>query len=329
MAEACRLFDPSRARRCAVLVVLTLAAACTSGSRSTARPDEGFISVEGGRIWYHRVGTATGTPIVLLHGGPGSCSYGLKPLLALANERPVIIYDQLGACKSDKPTDTTLYTVDRYVRELQTLRDSLGLREIHLFGQSWGAMLAQAYMGTNPTGIRSLILSNPLVTTAQWEQDADSLIKLMPAAMQTAIATNEANHTTNAPEYAEAMREYYRRHLIRQPIRNPADADSSRAGAGTLVYEYMWGPSEFTSTGTLKHFDGTTWLRTVKVPTLFLAGEFDEATPASTKRFAELVPGSEFVMIPGSGHVAQNDNLDAMLAALRPFLTRADSASRP
>jgi proline iminopeptidase len=270
-----------RARRSALPAALALAAACASRSRENVHPDEGFIAVEGGRIWYHRVGPDTGTPIVLLHGGPGACSYALKPLLALANERPVIIYDQLGSCKSDRPTDTTLFTVDRFVRELQTLRDSLGLREIHLFGQSWGAMLAQAYMGTNPTGVRSLILSNPLVTTAQWEQDADSLIKELPAAMQAAIATNEANHTTNAPEYVAAMREYYRLHLIRQPIRDRADADSSRAGGGQLVYEYMWGPSEFTSTGTLKHFDGTAWLRTVKVPTLFLAGEFDEATPAS------------------------------------------------
>ena len=96
-----------------------------------------------------------------------------------------------------------------------------------------------------------------------------------------------------------------------------------------MVYQYMWGPSEFTSTGTLKHFDGTAWLRAVKVPTLFLAGEFDEATPASTKRFSELVPGSEFVMIPGSGHLTQNDNLDAELVALRAFLTRVDAVSHP
>ena len=70
-------------------------------------------------------------------------------------------------------------------------------------------------------------------------------------------------------------------------------------------------------------------MKAVKVPTLFLAGEFDEATPASTKRFSELVPGSEFVMIPGSGHLTQNDNLDAMLATLRTFLSRADTVTRP
>lgn len=288
------------------------------------RPDEGFINVEGGRIWYRRVGDGPGTPLVMLHGGPGATSYGLKPFLVLAKERPVIIYDQLGCGKSDHPTDTTLYTVDRYVRELQALRDSLGLREIHLFGQSWGAMLAEAYMGSKPTGIKSLILSDPLVTTAQWEHDADSLIRLLPDSIQRSIATNEANHTTDSPEYAHAMNAYYSRYVIRKPPQHPADADSSRASSGTLVYNYMWGPSEFTSTGTLKTFDATAWLRTVTVPTLFIAGEFDEATPSSTRNFAKLVKRSEFVMIPGSGHVVQNDNLEATLAALRGFLGRVE-----
>ena len=87
----------------------------------------------------------------------------------------------------------------------------------------------------------------------------------------------------------------------------------------------MWGPSEFTSTGTLKHFDSSEWLKSVKVPTLFMTGEFDEATPASTRRFSELVSGAEFVIIPDAGHLTQNDNLDAVLSAIRGFLTRVEA----
>ncbi|MFN8574320.1 MAG: proline iminopeptidase-family hydrolase [Gemmatimonadaceae bacterium] len=313
-----------RAKRLPSLVVLFALSACSAGSKSAARPDEGFINVEGGKIWYHRVGNGPKTPLLLLHGGPGATSYGLKPLLALADDRPVIIYDQLGCGKSDHPTDTTLFTVDRYVRELQALRDSLGLTEIHLYGQSWGAMLAEAYMGTKPAGVKSLTLADPLVTTAQWEKDADSLIKLLPDSIQESIATNEAAHTTDSPEYAMAMRAYYSQYVIRKPPQRPADADSSGKSSGSLVYNYMWGPSEFTSTGTLKTFDATQWLRGVTVPTLFIAGEFDEATPSSTKEFSKLVNGSEFVMIPGSGHVTQNDNLEALLAAVRGFLGKVE-----
>ena len=296
----------------------------TTSCRSRTVPDEGFIQVEGGRIWYHRVGTGPGTPLVLLHGGPGSCSYYLKPMVALATDRPVILYDQLGCGKSDRPTDTTLFTVDRYVRELQSLRDSLGLRDIHLYGHSWGAMLAQAYMATHPQGVRSLTLSSPLVTTAQWIHDADSLRRFLPDSLQRAITVNEVNHTTDAPAYGAAVMAYTRLYISRQPGRNRADSDSSGRGFGKNVYEYMWGPSEFTSVGTLRTFDGTAALRTLTLPTLFITGEFDEATPGSTRRFSQLVPGAEFVVVPGSGHMTINDNPDALFTALRAFLARSE-----
>jgi len=309
----------------AFAMALAIVASASCARSAPVHPDEGFVQVEGGRIWYHRVGTGGATPIVLLHGGPGSASYYQKPLLALSDERPVIIYDQLGSGKSDRPTDTTLFTVDRYVRELQTLRDSLGLTEIHLYGHSWGAMLAEAYMGSKPSGVRSVILSSPLVTTAQWEEDADTLLRALPDSVEAVIAKHEANHTTSSPEYQAATAEYYKLYVTREPPRSKADADSSAAGFGASVYNYMWGPSEFTSTGTLKNFDATAWLREIRVPTLFIAGEFDEATPASTHRFSTLVPGAEFKVIPNSGHVTANDNPAALIASVRDFLRRVEA----
>jgi proline iminopeptidase len=302
--------------------------AVLAGCAPAPAPTEGFITVPSGRIYWARMGDGPGTPLLVIHGGPGSGSWGLKPWAALGDERPVIRYDQLGAGKSDHPTDTTLFTVDRYVRELQALRDSLGLDEVHLYGRSWGAMLVQAYMATEPAGVRSVILSSPLVTTAQWEADADSLILLLPDSLQQAIARHEAAGTTEHPEYQAAMTEYYARHVRRLPRQSPADADSARQTSGSLVYSYMWGPSEFTATGTLKTFDATEWLSRIRVPTLFVIGEFDEATPASTARFAARVPGAEFAVVPGSGHSTENDNPDALLEIVRAFLQRVEAARR-
>jgi proline iminopeptidase len=169
-----------------------------------------------------------------------------------------------------------------------------------------------------------VVLSSPLVTTAQWERDADSLKRTLPDSVQRAIARHEADHTTDSPEYQAAVDTYYARYVTRRPPRSPADADSAHRSSGALVYNYMWGPSEFTAAGTLKHFDATAWLRQVTVPTLFLAGEFDEATPASTARFARLVPGAEFAVIPNSGHSTENDNPDALLRVVRDFLHRVE-----
>lgn len=182
-------------------------------------------------------------------------------------------------------------------------------------------------MGTNPAGVRSVVLSSPLVTTAQWQKDADSLLKTLPDSVQQVIKQHEADHTTASREYQDAMGEYYKRYVVREPRRSPADVDSAATSHGDLVYQYMWGPSEFRAAGTLKTFDATEWIKNLKVPTLFLAGEFDEATPASTEMFSKMVPGAEFTVIPHSAHMTENDNPEALLATVREFLRRVEAAA--
>src|SRR5262245_51176041 len=198
-----------------------LSIALSVGLATCAKPPlpiEGYVQVAGGKIYYARMGNGPGTPLIVIHGGPGGASYSLKPFGALGDDRPVIRYDQLGAGKADHPTDTTLSTVERSIQELQALRDSLGLKTVHLLGQSWGGMLLEAYMGSHPTGVKSAIFLSPLVTTAQWIKDADSLKQTLPDSIQRAIATNETNHTTDSPEYQAATMAYYRQFVFRKPL---------------------------------------------------------------------------------------------------------------
>src|ERR1700738_2971850 len=104
---------------------------------------QGYIPVEGGRVWYKIVGAGNpGIPLLTLHGGPGYPHDYLEPLQQLADERPVIFYDQLGCGQSDRPDDRALWRIDRFVRELEQVRRSLALERMHLFGHSWGSMLA-------------------------------------------------------------------------------------------------------------------------------------------------------------------------------------------
>ncbi len=215
-------------------------------------PGEGYVAVPGGRIWYRVAGNGPGTPLVVLHGGPGAPSYYMASLARLGTERPVIFYDQLGAGRSDRPTDTTLWRVTRFMAELDSLRDHLGLRRIHLLGHSWGAMLATDYLLAKPKGVRSLILASPVISTARWEADADTLIATLPNSVQRAIATHEAARTYSAPAYQAAVQIYYAWFLTR---RGGPEVDSTFAHFNADLYGYMWGPSEFTATGTLRTYD--------------------------------------------------------------------------
>ena len=118
---------------------------------------EGYVEVPGGRVWYGSVGHG-GVPLLCLHGGPGFTHYYLEALQDLADRRRVIFYDQLGCGKSDRPGDASLWTVTRFVEELAVVREALGLDRLHLFGSSWGGMLAMQYVLDRRPGLDSLIL---------------------------------------------------------------------------------------------------------------------------------------------------------------------------
>jgi len=83
--------------------------------------------VPGGRVWWRQIGSGSGTPLLVLHGGPGAGHDYLEPLTTLAAERPVIFYDQLGCGRSDKPDQPKLWQVERFVREVDALRRTLNV----------------------------------------------------------------------------------------------------------------------------------------------------------------------------------------------------------
>ena len=283
------------------------------------KPGEGYINVTGGKVWYKIVGSGDKTPLLLLHGGPGVPSYYLNPMAALSDERPVIFIDQLGCGRSDRITDTTLMTIPAYLKELKEIHDALGLKDYYIFGHSWGTIYAVEYYFAHPEGIKGLILSGPALDIHRWSKDADTLIATLPDSIQKAIRINEKNGTFDSPEYQAAVDYYYKLYLARkQPW--SADIDSAFAQTGMNVYMHMDGPSEFTLSGNLKDYDATGKLGSIKVPTLFIGGEYDEARPESVRYFASLVPGAQVAIIPDAGHLSMQDNPEANNKAVRDFL---------
>jgi proline-specific peptidase len=308
-----------------MIIVLVLAIALTLGSNLMAEGNstEGFINVPGGKVWYRKVGTGNGIPLLVLHGGPGVPSYYLKPLAALGNDRPVIFYDQLGAGHSTHTTDTTLWTIDRFIDGLKAVRAELGLTKVNIYGHSWGAMLAVDYLLTKPQGVQSVILASPSLDIPRWQHDADSLVGTLPDSVQEIIHSHETAGTTDSPEYQAAAMQFYHVYLARkQPW--SADIDSSLLQMNQALYDYMAGPTEFSLTGTFHNYDRTAQLHEIKIPTLFIVGQFDEAVPSTVKSFQRQVPNSEMVIVPGAGHLAMQDDSAYYDQALRDFLRKVD-----
>jgi len=301
----------------AVLFLIAMTMSCEN--RQKIAPAEGYISVTGGNVWYRIDSEGDQTPIVLLHGGPAGTSYYLNPLSALSKERPVVFYDQLGCGRSDRIEDESLMTIESYVLQLEELCRKLNLKEFHLYGQSWGTILATEYYFKHPERVKSLILSSPVLSSPMWIADTKILVATLPDSVQEAIRVNEENRTFDTPEYQNAVMVYSQTFVARN-LPWSYDLDSAFAGTGMNVYLKMWGPSEFNATGTLKDYDVTPRLHRIKVPTLFICGEFDEARPSTVQYYQSLVPGAKFRMIPNVGHITVQDNPNEDIRIISEFL---------
>ncbi|MFP5111941.1 proline iminopeptidase-family hydrolase [Bacillaceae bacterium C204] len=287
--------------------------------------EEGYIDVTGGRVWYQLFNKdAVGTPVIILHGGPGSSSYSLQGLKALAEDRPVIFYDQLGCGKSDRPSDPSLWRIERFVEELAQIRQSLNLNEVHILGHSWGTTLAAAYCLTKPSGVKSVIFSSPCLSAPLWEQDQRRNLEKLPKEIQATIIRCEENETTDTDEYKKAT-EVFNKNFVCRLNPYPEWLKKGSHYRNPEVYNIMWGPSEFTVLGNLKEFDCTPRLKEITFPTLYTCGRFDEATPETTKYYSSLTPGSEFHVFENSAHMPYVEEPDEFLSVIGAFLKTRDA----
>ncbi len=294
--------------------LLLLAASLLGSSR------EGFINVRGGPVWYRVIGEGKATPVLAVHGGPGGTSCSFLDLAPLAEGRKLIVFDQLGSGRSGRPADRSLWNVARFVEELHTVRMKLGLKRVHLLGHSWGGSLVAEYLLRKGTkGVESVILASPLLSTPDWIRDAEELRQQLPPGVQATLRMHEAAGTTNSPEYRAAEQEFNKRFLSRRGGRG-ANPDCAGSAFNPVIYEQMWGPSEFHATGSLKSFDLTNELPKLKLPVLLVVGEFDEARPATAARYQKLIPGARFEVIPNAAHALWWDNREATLHVLSAFL---------
>ena len=154
-----------------------------------------------------------------------------------------------------------------------------------------------------------------------WLEDAAALRGQLPAPIRETLARHEAAGTFDSPEYLAATDSFYARFYTRRPERQNPDCPGNLNQA---VYRYMWGPTEFHATGTLRSYDRFARLSELRLPVLLLAGEFDEARPGTVRRYQQRIRGARFEQIEDAGHAILSDAPDQVVEALGPFLRAAE-----
>jgi len=287
------------------------------------KTEEGKINIDSHQIWYRRVGSG-GIPLLTLHGGPGAGHDYLEPLEGLTNDRPVIFYDQLGCGRSDQPDNRSLWRIERFVAEVDTVRRALGLEKIHLLGQSWGGWLAIEYMLSRPQGVVSLILASTSASLPQFVAETTRLKTELPLEIYQTLQRYETAGDYHHPDYEAAVLEFYKRHVCRlDPWPEPLLRTVANLN-GNAVYETMNGPNEFIVIGNLKNWDRTDRLGEITVPTLITVGRYDELTPACAETLHRGIPNSRMVIFEESAHLAHLEEADTYLQVIADFMENTE-----
>ena len=288
-------------------------------------PIEGYAKILGFNLFYRTYGRPTKGTVLCLHGGPGATHDYLLSLEDLAQfGYRVVLIDQLGCGKSDRPRGTSLYTIAHNVEEVEGIRTALRLGKVHLMGSSYGGALAIATALKYQRNLRSLIVTGGLASVPLTVREMRRLVNRLPPKVRATIAKYEALEDYRNPKYLAAVDVFYRRYVCRLPVW-PREVTYSFEHLSGPVYFTMNGPNEFTIIGTIKDWDVTDQLPTIHVPTLVTVGRYDEVTPRVAESIHRGIQGSKLVRFEKSAHLAMWEERSHYIEVLRDFLDHVRS----
>lgn len=279
-----------------------------------------MIDVPGGRVAVYSYGQSREV-LLCLHGGPGcTCDYVRDSHCFLADQGyRVVVFDQLGSGRSDRPSDRSLWNIPRFVEEVEAVRHALGLGKVHLLGQSWGTWLGTEYCLKYLDNVKTYIIANGSGSVPQTIAELNRLRADLGAETVAMMLRHEAEGSTDHPEYAAAVTILYHRHLCRADPW-PLAVKRSTEGINMDVYGTMWGPNEFCCIGTLKHWDRLPDMHRITVPCLIMNGAHDELTPNCAMSMQRALPDARTRIFKNSSHMPFWEEPNSYFPTLLDFL---------
>ncbi|WP_372751520.1 proline iminopeptidase-family hydrolase [Labilibaculum sp.] len=285
------------------------------------------------KVWTKRTGNNPTMKVLLLHGGPGATHEYFEVFDSYFPNAEIeyYYYDQLESAYSDQPNDSTLWSVDRYVDEVEQVRKALGLNadNFYLLGQSWGGILCMEYALKYQKNLKGLIISNMMASIPEYIKYANDVLgPQLPTNVLNEIRDLEAKGDYANPRYSELIYTYYYpEHVLRMPLDEwPNPVIRAFANVNADLYTTMQGPSEFGVAGDakLKNWDITSELSKISVPTLSIGGNYDTMDPKHMKWIASEVQNGQYLNCQNGSHLAMYDDTEIYFKGLIEFIKNVD-----
>ncbi|MFK7756526.1 MAG: proline iminopeptidase-family hydrolase [Flavobacteriales bacterium] len=281
---------------------------------------------EGYKVWTKRIGNNPDMKVLLLHGGPAlTHEYMLcfESFFPKANIE-FYHYDQLGSAYSDQPTNDSLWTISRFVEEVEQVRQALDLDSTNFFllGNSWGGILAMEYALKYQQHMKGMVVCNMTADFDKYEAYNKKLRgQMRPSLVDSLQAFEDAKDYHNEEYLNLITEEFYTKHILRFPTDEwPEPVNRSFNNVNGYVYEYMQGPSEFVPGGILKHWSVWDDLHTLSVPTLMVGAKYDSMNPKEMEEMSHLVQNGQYLHCQGS-HLSMWDDQERFMNGVIEFIT--------
>lgn len=284
------------------------------------------------KVWTKTIGNNPRIKVLLLHGGPAcsdeywECAESFFP----GESIEFILYDQLGSFRSDQPNDTALWTTERFVEEVEQVRQTLQLDEtnFYLVGHSWGGILATDYALKYQQHLKGLVISNMMADCKAYDRYADSVLaKQMDKGVLDSIKLLEAQGKFNDPRYMGLLNpHFYHQHICRL-TEWPEAINRTFAHLNGTIYTLMQGPSEFGISGRLENWDRSKDLPKIKVPTLTIGARYDTMDPKYMEWMSTQLPKGRFLLCPQGSHMCMWDDQETYFKGLIRFIKDVDQGT--
>jgi proline iminopeptidase len=282
------------------------------------------------KVWTKRFGSNPKIKILLLHGGPAMTHEYMECFETFFQREGFEFYeyDQLGSYYSDQPTDSTLWTNERFVEEVEQVRKAIGAdaSNFYILGNSWGGILGMEYALKYQQNLKGLLVSNMVASAPEYGRYADEVLaKQMKSQVLTEIRAIEAKKDFANPRYMELLiPNFYKEHICRLP-EWPDGLNRSMKHGNNTIYVQMQGPSEFGIGGSLAKWDIKNRLKEIAVPTLMIGGKYDTMDPKAMEEQSKMVQKGFYLYCPNGSHLSMWDDQKVYMKGVISFIKSVDS----
>lgn len=281
------------------------------------------------KVWTKRFGKNPRIKILLLHGGPAMTHEYMECFETFFQREGFEFYeyDQLGSYYSDQPTDSSLWTTERFVEEVEQVRQAIGAdsSNFYLLGNSWGGILAMEYALKYQQHLKGLLVSNMVASAPEYGKYAEEVLsKQMKPEVLTEIRALEAKGDFANPRYMELLLpNFYNEHICRLPVW-PDGLNRAIKHVNGTIYTMMQGPSEFGISGRLAKWDIKDRLKEIRKPTLMVGAKHDTMDPQAMEAQSKMVQKGRYLYCPNGSHLSMWDDQKIFMTGVIQFIHDVD-----